>query len=205
MHHQDSRDQEILALRDRLSRLSQASLRITEDLDFDTVLQVVVDGARSLTASRYGALTVLRDADQTPDFIASGLTGEQHQALWDMPEGQGFFDYLSGLEEPLRVSDIDSHLKALDMPDFLPGISVTSLLVAPVRHQGVGIGTIYLAHETRGREFSQEDEETLVMFASQAAMAIANARRRREELRARADLETLIDTSPVGVAVFDAA
>ncbi len=35
-------------------------------------------------------------------------------------------------------------------------------------------------------------------------MAIANARRHREERRARADLETLIDTSPVGVAVFDA-
>jgi signal transduction histidine kinase/DNA-binding response OmpR family regulator len=41
-----------------------------------------------------------------------------------------------------------------------------------------------------------------VLFASQAA--IANARRHRDELRARADLETLIDTSPVGVAVFDA-
>ena len=53
-------------------------------------------------------------------------------------------------------------------------------------------------------EFSQEDEDTLVMFASQAAMAISNARRYREEQRARADLETLINTSPVGVAVFDA-
>ena len=42
------------------------------------------------------------------------------------------------------------------------------------------------------------------MFCSQAAMAIANARRHREERRARADLETLIDTSPVGVVVFDA-
>ena len=42
------------------------------------------------------------------------------------------------------------------------------------------------------------------MFASQAAMAIANARRHREEQRVRADLETLIDTSPVGVVVFNA-
>ena len=42
------------------------------------------------------------------------------------------------------------------------------------------------------------------MFASQAALVIANARRHREEQRARADLETLIDTSPVGVVVFDA-
>ena len=44
----------------------------------------------------------------------------------------------------------------------------------------------------------------LVMFASQAALVIANARRHRDEQRARADLEALIDTSPVGVAVFDA-
>ena len=41
------------------------------------------------------------------------------------------------------------------------------------------------------------------MFASQAAMVIANARRYRDERRARNDLETLINTSPVGVAVFD--
>ena len=53
-------------------------------------------------------------------------------------------------------------------------------------------------------EFTTEDEETLVMFASQAALVIANARRHRDEQRARADLETLIDTSPVGVLVFDA-
>ena len=204
MQHPDSRDQEIRALRDRLSRLSQASLRITEDLDFDTVLQEIVDGARSLTSSRYGAITIFGDGGQPSDFIGSGLTPEEHQGLQNMPGGLGFLEYLSGLEEPLRVSNIDSHLKALDMPDFLPGISVSSMLVAPILHRGVGVGTIYLAHGPDGREFSQEDEETLVMFASQAAMSIANARRHREERRARADLETLIDTSPVGVAVFDA-
>ena len=68
----------------------------------------------------------------------------------------------------------------------------------------IGVGTIYLARETGGGEFTQEDEETLVMFASQAAMVVSNARRYREERRARTDLETLIDTSPVGVVVFDA-
>ncbi len=204
MNGKDNLLREIAQLRDRLSRLSEASLRITGDLDFDTVLQEVVDGARSLTSSRYGAITVLGDAGQTPDFIVSGLTREEHQGLWDMSEGLGFFEYLSGLGEPLRVSNIDSHLKALDMPDFLPSVSVTSLLVAPILHRGVGVGTIYLAHGPGGREFTREDEETLVLFASQAAMAIANARRHREERWARADLETLMDTSPVGVVVFDA-
>ncbi|MCY4659305.1 MAG: hypothetical protein OXF93_05765, partial [Acidobacteria bacterium] len=39
----------------------------------------------------------------------------------------------------------------------------------------------------------------------QAAVAIANARAFRDERRARADLEALVDTSPAGVVVFDAA
>ena len=43
-----------------------------------------------------------------------------------------------------------------------------------------------------------------MLFASQAATAIANARTHRDEPRAPADLEALVDTSPVGVVVFDA-
>ena len=43
-----------------------------------------------------------------------------------------------------------------------------------------------------------------MLFASQAAAAIVNARTYRAEQRTRADLEALIDTSPVGVVVFDA-
>ena len=54
-----------------------------------------------------------------------------------------------------------------------------------------------------GEAFTDEDEEILVLFATQAATAIANARTYRAERHARADLEALIETSPVGVVVFD--
>ena len=60
------------------------------------------------------------------------------------------------------------------------------------------------SRRSRGEAFTDEDEEVLVLFASQAASAIANARTYRAEQRARANLEALIETSPVGVAVFDA-
>ena len=183
--------------------MSEASLRINESLDFDTVLQEVVDSARTLTGSRYGAITVLGENRELSDFFVSGLTEEEHQGLWEMPQGLGFFEYLSGLLAPLRVSNIAEHLSALGMPEFSPPVSASALLVAPIRHRGFSVGTIYLAHEEEGREFSQEDEETLVMFASQAALVIANARRHREEQRARAGLETLVNTSPVGVVVFE--
>ncbi len=204
MERQDERDRRIAELEERLSRLSEASLRISESLDFDTVLQEVVDDARALTASRYAALTVLNNDGQPSDLIVSDLSGEERQRLWDAPEGAAFFTYLSGLEEPLRVSDVESHLSALNMSSFVPAVAAASLLVAPIRHQGVGVGAIYLAHDRGDREYTQEDEETLVVFAAQAAMAIANARRQRDERRARADLETLIDTSPDGVVILDA-
>ena len=73
-----------------------------------------------------------------------------------------------------------------------------------MHHCGIHVGNFYLVDKEDEAVFTDEDEETLVLFASQAAAAIANARTYRDERRARGDLEALIDTSPVGVAVFDA-
>ena len=73
-----------------------------------------------------------------------------------------------------------------------------------MHHRDVHVGSFFLAGKEGGQEFTDEDEEVLVLFASQAAAAIVNARTYRAEQRGRADLETLVDTSPVGVVVFHA-
>ena len=73
-----------------------------------------------------------------------------------------------------------------------------------MRHRGVHVGNFYLVEKAGDEAFTDEDEEILVLFAAQAATAIANARTYRAERRARADLEALIETSPVGVVVFEA-
>ena len=74
----------------------------------------------------------------------------------------------------------------------------------PMRHRGAHVGTFFMGDKAGGQEFTSEDEEVLLLFAAQAATAIVNARTHRDEQRARADLEALIETSPVGVVVFDA-
>ena len=196
-------NREIEALREQLTRLSEASLRITEDLDLDAVLQGVVDGARSLTAARLGVASVLDNAGQFQALITSGFTAEERQLLLELPGGRDIFAYLGQQPEPLRLADLSAHLDALGLPDAgTPPGPVRTFLQVPIRIRSEHLGTIYLADKGEGTEFTREDEETLTMFASQAALAIANARRHREEQRARADLETLINTSPVGVVVF---
>ena len=197
-------DRRIAALQERLTRLSEASLSINASLDLDAVLQKALDSARSLTGARYGVMTTLDESGRLKDSLASGLTPEEAQGLWDMPGGMEFFEYLRNVPGPLRVADFADHTRSMGLPDFLPPAPTSSLLTVPMRHRGDEVGSIHIANAEPGREFSREDEETLVMFASQAAMVIANARRYREERRSRASLETLVDTSPVSVVVFDA-
>ena len=195
---------EMRALRERLTNLSEASIRINANLDFDSVLQDVVDSALSLTDSRYVGMTVLDHAGRFERFVTSGLTDGERRILADLPESIPLFRHFNSLGEPLRIDDLPGYLRILDLDGWHPPVAVTSFLVAPIRNRGVRMGSLYLTKGQEGREFTREDEETLVMFASQAALVIANARRYRDEQRARADLEALVNTSPVGVVVFDA-
>ena len=201
----DQRDREIEALRERLSRLSAASRHINESLDFDQVLQGVLDSARSLTSARYGVMTLLDDGGQVQDFLSSGLSTQEAERLWRMPDGLRIFQSLTGISEPMRLPDLTAHLRALGFTEFaipLP-VGVFRFMAAPMFHRGVRVGHVFVGDREDGGEFTQEDEETLVMFASQAALVISNARAYREERRARADLETLVNTTPVGVVVLD--
>ena len=189
---------------DRLSRLSEASLRINESLDLDEVLQGVLD--RAPARSRAPATPSLPPwtlRGRCRDFLVSGLTAGEAQRLWERCRKAIGFSSTSGvIPGPLRVADFAGHVRSLGLPQFRPPVRVSSFLAAPIRHQGVSVGNIHVAKEDPGEEFSREDEETLVMFASQVALVLANARRHRDERSARAGLETLIDTSPVGVVVF---
>ena len=202
----DWRDREMAALRERLSRLSQASLRINESLDFDAVLQGALDSARSLTSARYGVMTLLDGGGGVQEFLTSGMTSGEAEQLLLTPDRWRLFEALTNIDEPLRLPDLTAHVHALGFTDFtipLP-VEVFRFMAAPMFHRGVRVGHVFVGDRDDGEEFTDEDQETLVMFAAQAALVIANAGAHREERRARSDLETLVNTSPVGVVVFDA-
>ncbi len=193
---------EIEALRRRVSVLSAASLRISASLELDTVLHEVVESARALTGARYGLIITLDDAGQPQDFVSSGMSAEEHRRLVEWPDGPRLFEHFRDLPGVLRLADVHTFVRALGFSaDLLPSRTFQG---TPMHHQGVHVGNFYLVDKASGEEFTGDDEEVLVLFASQAASAIANARTYRAERLARADLEALVDTSPVGVAVFNA-
>ena len=194
--------QEIESLRTRLSKLSQASLRVSETLDISTVLQEVIDNARDLTGARYGALLTYEQSGGIQEFITSGISAEELERLRVSPKGLGLLAHMNEIREPLRLADISSHPSSVGFPENHPPMK--TFLGMPIRHRGEHVGNIYLTEKEGGRDFTGEDQDVLIMFASQAGAAIFNARRHLEEQQAKADLQALVNISPVGVLVFDA-
>ena len=184
--------------RRRVCALSAANLRVSASLELDTVLREVVESARALTGTRYGAIVTVDDSGQPLDFVTSGLSDEERRRLMERPGGPRLFAHL--LPGVLGGPE--------DAPACLrPPCLCTDLLTfrdTALRHQGVHLGNLYLVGKVDGEGFTGADEEVLELFAAHAAGAVANARSYRAERLARAGLEALVDSSPVGVAVFDA-
>ena len=190
------------ALRQRIATLNAAILRVNASLDLDTVLGEVVESARTLTGARWGIIATVDEAGAPRDFVFSGFTPEEQLELYTWPDHARLFEHFRNLAGPLRVGDLSEYVRALGI-EPAPAFSRT-FQGTPMRHRGADVGSFFLADKADGEAFTDEDEEVLTLFASQAASAIANARTHRDERRAKADLEALVETSPVGVLVLDA-
>ena len=186
----------------RVAELSRAAVRISMSLDLETVLHEILDSARALTGAAFGTITTVDEMGRPQRFLSSGTTADQHRRLEAWPEGPKLFRHLIDHPGAFRLGDLKGYLRSLGLDTgVLPS---NTLQGTPIHHLGVHIGSFFLAEKDDGREFTEGDEEVLLLFASQAATAIANARAFRNEQRARANLQALVDTSPVGVVVFDA-
>ena len=198
----DNTKRENPAPRNRASRLSAAILRISASLDPDTVLTEIVESARALTRARYGAIATIDDSGQAQDSFISGLTPEEQQKILDWPDGPRVFEHFRELPGALRVEDLPGYMRSLGVAG--DPLGAKTFQVTPMRHQGKHVGYFFLGDKEGRPAFTSEDEEVLVLFALQAATAIANAREHREAQRARSNLEALVDASPVGILAFDA-
>lgn len=156
-----------------LLALHEAGLEIAGRLDLDAVLQTVVDEARDLAGARYGALLVLDEAGGVGGFYTSGLTPEQRALLGEAPLRHGLIGTVLDSGKPLRVDDIRRDPRSVGVPDGHPAMH--AVLAVPILARTT-LGNLFVAERTDGGTFGAEDEATLVRFATQAALAIENAR-----------------------------
>jgi len=163
--------------------LLEAGLTLASELSLPVVLQRIVDVAAQITDARYGALGVIgEDEGHLVEFVTTGLGARERKAIGALPTGHGVLGLLIKEPRAVRIRNIAEHPMSVGFPPNHP--PMRSFLGAPVQALGRVYGNIYLAEKRGGEEFTREDEEAVVVLATQAGVAIANASL-YEEVRAR--------------------
>ncbi|MFI8822672.1 GAF domain-containing protein [Streptomyces sp. NPDC053431] len=159
----------------RLPMLLEAVLGVGTELELRTTLQHIVDTATALTGARYGALGVVDpERLRITELFTSGMTEEERRRIGRLPDGHtGLLGVLVRDPQPLRLDDLTADPRSTGVPEGHP--EMRSFLGVPIRVHTEVFGNLYLADRSTG-PFTDEDLALLRILATQAGIAIGNAR-----------------------------
>jgi signal transduction histidine kinase len=184
-------------LRAQLGAFNEATLTITAELTLDRVLQRIVHLARELANARYAALGIPDGRGGLEQFLTSGMDEGQVARMGPPPRGIGLLGALMHSTKPIRVANIADDARAAGFSENHP--RMTSFLGVPIISKGTLLGTLYLADKIGVEEFSEDDEQLIVMLAAHAAIAIENARLYQQVQR----LAVLEERERIGMDLHD--
>jgi signal transduction histidine kinase len=178
----------------RLRALLEAGLALTSELSLDNLLQRLTELAAELTGARYAALGVIDPSGSRLErFVTHGLDDETRRAIGDPPHGRGILGALIHDARPLRLHALADDPRSVGFPPNHPPMA--TFLGVPVLLRGVAYGNLYLTDKAAGEDFTDADQELVELLASQAAVAIENARLYEASTRWSRQLESLIEVS----------
>ncbi len=164
------------------SHLYDTSLDITAKLELNQVLESVIRRTTDLVEAQQGEVVVYDDdTGIVTDFLSIGLS-EVGLPADVHPSGQaptGLDGVVIERRKPVRIEDYDR------WPGRLPSSPIGligPMIGVPILHQDRILGSLSLARAGGERPYTDQDEQRLLLFANQAAVAIQNARQ-VDELR----------------------
>ena len=187
-----------------LATLNEIGQAITSTLDLDRSLGILLDGVTRATNVEACSVALV-DAD-TGDLVfrkAAGLAGWPVIGM-RVKVGQGVAGWVAEHRQPLVVEDAASDLRFYEQIDATTGFATRNVVSVPLVARDRVIGVIELINKRDGT-FDQDDIQLLTSVASQAAVALENARLFETERRARQRFEMLFGVGQAINSTLDAA
>lgn len=186
--------EEALAL-ETLNRVGQA---VAAQLDLERIVQIVTDSATELSGAAFGAFFYNVTEEGRQAYWLYSLSGAPREAFarFPMPRNTEVFAPTFRGDGIVRSDDIRKdprYGKSEPYRGMPPGhLPVCSYLAVPViSRNGEVIGGLFFGHHLPG-VFTERSERLVVAIASQAAIAIDNARLFQTIKDREADLERLL-------------
>ena len=170
----------------RLKGLVHAFSQLNTSLDLEAVLLNTLQTATGLMSAEIGSIALIDEKSRTLSFVES--TDPNFQKLKEMrvPIGEGIAGNVALTGIPVRVADVREDRRFYAMIDEKIGQKTSSYMCVPLKVNNKITGTMQIMNRIDGKSFGAEDEELLLRFADQAALAIHNARLHRIQLEQKA-------------------
>ncbi len=181
---------------EKIAILYDASQAVLSTFDLDEVLQRILTIVRDQFRLQNGAILLL-DAETQELRLRSSFGRSAEQALQSIPLGKGLTGAAARLRRPVYVPDVSQD------PRYMLTIATTrSELAIPLMVREIVVGVLDFQSE-QANCFNDETVDLLTLFATQASIAIENARLHSLEQRRAAQLETINTLAKQTAAVLD--
>ncbi|GHB02972.1 GAF domain-containing protein [Streptomyces termitum] len=160
----------------RVPQLLEAMRSVGTGLELHSTLDRICETAAELAGARYAAIGVVDEKGAgLSDFVTYGVSDEVARRIGRRPDGHaGLLGALIRDPHTIRLADLTADPRSAGFP---PGHPVMrTFLGVPIRVQGEIFGNLYLSEKRDGGEFNDYDEHMVRVLATEAGIAIGNAR-----------------------------
>ncbi|MEU6392491.1 GAF domain-containing protein [Streptomyces sp. NPDC046939] len=160
----------------RVPQLLEAMRSVGTGLELHSTLDRICETAAELADARYAAIGVVaEDGEGLADFVHHGVDEETARRIGRFPDGhRGLLGALLHDPDPMRLVDVSGDPRACGFPAHHP--PMRTFLGVPIRVQEEIFGNLYLAEKRGGRAFTDHDLTMVRVLATEAGIAIGNAR-----------------------------
>ncbi len=160
----------------RVPQLLEAMRTVGAGLDLHITLDRIVETAAELADARYAAIGIIDESREgLSDFVTYGVSAADRARIGALPDGhKGLLGALIHDPKALRLADLTQDVRSAGFPPGHP--PMRTFLGVPIRVQGEIFGNLYLTEKRGGGEFSEGDLHMVRVLATEAGIAIGNAR-----------------------------
>ncbi|MET7844026.1 GAF domain-containing protein [Streptomyces sp. NPDC005356] len=160
----------------RVPQLLEAMRSVGTGLELHSTLDRICETAAELADARYAAIGVVsEDGEALSDFVFHGVDTETAELIGRLPDGhRGLLGALIHDPGPVRLANLADDPRSCGFPAHHP--PMRTFLGVPIRVQGEIFGNLYLTEKHGGVEFNDYDLNMVRVLATEAGIAIGNAR-----------------------------
>ncbi|MCL7926467.1 MAG: GAF domain-containing protein [marine benthic group bacterium] len=172
---------------------------LSGELELSKVLHGVLERAVTLLQVAGGELATWDPVRQDLEIVASHNMGTNAVGT-RMALGEGAMGRVAETSEPLVIPRYQEWISRSEK--YTQSV-VQTVMAVPLLIGSRLVGVIAAVHSEPDREFGEDDQRLLELFAPQAAIAIENARLFTESRRQKQYFEELVRNSPVAIVTLD--